>query len=160
MEKEKKKLTFRQRWFPSMEDALEMDNMGTWFGRWARSLVLGGLLAWTGYQTVGNSIDYSQGQRVGVINKVSEKGLIWNTKEGQLSLEGRTSTGDFTGAGVWDFSIERGDKNAENLYSEIKKYMEEGKRVKIVYNEKGATWPWRAGTTYLIESVEPLENSK
>ncbi|MEX2017323.1 MAG: hypothetical protein WD876_02520 [Candidatus Pacearchaeota archaeon] len=156
MEKEQKKFTFRQRWFPSLEDAIDNDNIMSCFGRWARTLFVGGFLAWTGYQTIGNNIDYSQGQRVGVINKVSEKGLIWTTKEGQLSLEGRTSTGEPTGAGTWDFSIEKGSKNAEDIYSQIKKYMEDGKRVKISYNEPFATWPWRSETNYLIQSVEPL----
>src|SRR3989338_8785829 len=139
----KEKFTFRQRWFPTEDDAEEIDNakgainsmgMLQLFGRWGRSLSLLGVLSWVGYQSVGNNIEYSEGQRVGVVNKISEKGLIWKTKEGQLSLEGRTSTGDYTGAGVWDFSIDRLAKHGENvdeLYSQIRQAMEEGQRVKI-----------------------------
>ena len=124
-------------------------------------MLLTGALIWGGYQGVGNNIEYSQGQRVGVVNKISEKGLIWKTKEGQLSLEGRTSTGDYTGAGIWDFSIDRLAKHGENvdeLYSQIRQEMENGQRVKITYKQPLATWPWRAGTTYLVQSVEPLKN--
>lgn len=179
-EEYKEKFTFRQRWFPTISEAEEIleercDRKGRdynnismfpvidFFGRWVRSILVAGLLGWSGCQTVGNNIEYSQGQRVGVVNKISEKGLIWKTKEGQLSLEGRTSTGEPTGAGIWDFSLDRQAKHGENvdsLYSLINQYMEQGDRVKITYNEPLATWPWRASTTYLVQSVEPLENPK
>ena len=173
---EEEKMTFRQKWMPGFEDAEGLrdrryDKKGKnyssmnfpfidFFGRWARTIVLAGALICGGYQGIGNNIEYSEGQRVGVVNKISEKGLIWKTKEGQLSLEGRTSTGDYTGAGVWDFSIDRLAKHGENvdeLYSQARQEMEDGQRVKITYKEPLATWPWRAGTTYLVQSVEPLE---
>jgi hypothetical protein len=170
---EKEKFTFRQKWFPTFDDADEIaqeksgDNLsigvGQLLGRWIRSLVLGVGLIYGGYQSIGNNLEYSEGQRVGVVNKISKKGLIWKTKEGQLSLEGRTSTGDYTGAGVWDFSIDKLAKHGENvdeLYSKINEYMEEGRRVKIDYKQPLAIWPWRAETRYLVQSVEPLEFQK
>ena len=172
---EEEKFTFRQKWMPGMRDAEELrdqryDQKGKdfpisfpfleFFGRWARTIVLAGTLIEGGCQAIGNNIKYSEGQRVGVVNKISEKGVIWKTKEGQLSLEGRTSTGDYAGAGVWDFSIDRLAKHGENvdeLYSQIREQMENGQRVKITYKQQFAIWPWRAGTTYLVQSVEPLE---
>ena len=173
---EKEKFTFRQKWLPTFDDAdafleerckrKDKDyKYGSFpavdsFGRWARSIVLAGALIWGIYQGIGNNIEYSKGQRVGVVNKISEKGLIWKTKEGQLSLEGRTSTGDYTGAGIWNFSIDKSAKHGENinaLNSQIKQEMENGQRVKITYRQPLATWPWRADTTYLIQSVESLE---
>lgn len=172
---EEEKFTFRQKWFPTLDDAEELtekrydkkNKFSTgdfpvidFFGRWARTLILSGALLWAGYNVIGNNIEYSKGERVGVINKVSEKGLIWKTQEGQLSLEGRTSTGDSTGAGVWDFSIDASSKNNNELYSKIKKAMENGDRVKITYNQPLATWPWRAKTNYLVEDVESLETKE
>ncbi len=135
---EKKKFTFRQRWFPTLDDTKEIVKarggsvydfavVRQLFWRWTRSLVLAGVLTYGGCQVAGNNIEYSEGQRVGVVNKISEKGLIWKTKEGQLSLEGRTSTGSYTGAGVWDFSIDRLAKHGENvddLYAQIIEQME------------------------------------
>jgi len=169
---EKEKFTLRQKWFPTFDDAEELMRargknkdvtdigLGQFVGRWARSILLAGALIYGGYQGIGNNIEYSKGERVGVVNKISEKGLIWKTKEGQLSLEGRTSTGDYTGAGVWDFSIDRLAKHGEKvdeLYSQIGQYMEDGQRVKITYKQPFATWPWRADTTYLVQSIEQLE---
>lgn len=166
----KEEFTFRQKWFPTYDDAQELKcakdvdylgyGLGQLLGRWARSLALVGILTWGGYQSIGNNVEYSEGQRVGVINKISEKGLIWKTKEGQLSLEGRTSTGDYTGAGVWDFSIDKLAKHGENvdeLYSQTKQEMENGQRVNVTYIQPLSTWPWRAETTYLVQSVEPLK---
>ena len=169
---EKEKFTFRQKWMPTPIDGEELElarggsrysamlGLSQFFGRWARTLFLSSTLIWGGYQGIGNNIEYSKGQRVGVVNKISEKGLIWKTKEGQLSLEGRTSTGDYTDAGIWDFSIDKSAKHGENvkeLYSQIRQEMENGQRVKITYKQPLATWPWRADTTYLIQNVEPLE---
>ena len=143
------KFTFRQRWFPTFDDAekLERVNTGDYdkaglvqlFGRWTRSLFVGGMLLWTGCQTIGNNLVYSEGQRVGVVNKISEKGLFWKTKEGQLSLEGRTSTGDYTGAGVWDFSIDENNFRKDALYLELSQSMEKGQRVEITYEQLLAT---------------------
>ena len=171
------KFTFRQRWFPTLANAEDLHeercrSKGKHYdpmdfpvidllGRWARTLFLAGVLIGGGCQGIGNNIKYSQGQRVGVINKVSEKGLFWKTKEGQLSLEGRTSTGEQTGAGIWNFSLDnqaRHGENTDSLYALIEQYMEEGKRVKITYTQPLTTWPWRAETTYLVQSVESLEN--
>jgi len=173
----KEKFTFRQKWFPTLDDAENLQGeryerknkdyydsfdfpVIDFLGRWARTIFLVGTLIWGGYQGIGNNIEYSKGQRVGVVNKISEKGVIWKTKEGQLSLEGRTSTGDETGAGIWDFSIDSLSKNNDELYSKIEKIMEEGKRVKITYNEPLAVWPWRAKTNYLIQNIEVLETKK
>ncbi len=168
-----KKFTFRQKWMPGFSDADGLREerchrtkkdfnsfdfpFRDFFGRWTRSLVLAGALLWTGYQAIGNNIQYSKGQRVGVVNKISEKGLFWKTKEGQLSLEGRTSTGDYTGAGVWNFSMPF-ESQKRRIYDEIEKYMEKGQRVKITYEQPLATWPWRADTTYLVRDVEALKN--
>ena len=182
---EKQKFTFRQKWFPTLGDADELERVddleltrrregrgerGEDRGervvhqllcRWARSLVLvGGVLIWGGYQGIGNNIEHSEGQKDGFVNKISEKGLIWKTKEGQLSLGRRTRTGDYTVTGVWNFSIDGSAKHGENvdeLYSQIRKEMEDGQRVMITYKKQLATWPWRAGTTYLVQSVESLE---
>ena len=49
----------------------------------------------------GNNFEYSKGTRAGVINKFSEKGIVWKTYEGQIALEGIVSTGESVGANVW-----------------------------------------------------------
>ncbi len=110
---------------------------------------------------VANSLEYSQGARIGVINKFSKKGFIWKTYEGQLALEGILSEGGQTGANVWDFSIDNSDgKNIDDLSAKIQEYMGRSQKVKVTYFEPWKTWPWRSETDYLIQSVEPVEKKE
>jgi hypothetical protein len=50
-------------------------------------LILAGLVGCP----VANSWKYSEGTRVGMVNKISQKGAIWKTHEGQMALEGIVS---------------------------------------------------------------------
>lgn len=171
---EKKKFTLRQKWFPNYDDAVEITNqkeetcdykkdysyLFQLFGRWARTLFLSGALIWGGYQGIGNNIKYSEGTRTGMINKISEKGLIWKTSEGQIALEGIVSGNNMIGANVWDFSIDRQSRHGENkkeLVKKMRKYIDSGTKVKVDYIEPLTTWPWRSETDYLIQSIETVE---
>ena len=159
------KFTFRQRWFPSLDDACDMNENhdgASFLGRWARSIIVGSTLLWAVCQGVGNNIHYSGGDRVGVINKISKKGVFWETYEGEMALEGLIG-GQSTGANLWDFSIDKQSRKGENvdsLYKVIKQYMEDGQRVKITYDQPFATWPWRSETDYLVQRVEPADRKK
>lgn len=117
-------------------------------------------IGWGACNAVGNNIEYSHGERTGMINKVSEKGLIWETYEGQLALEGIVSKDGSSGANVWDFSIDRQAEHGEDtakLVQKLREYMRTGQKVRIEYIEQLSTWPWRSETDYLIQSVEPIE---
>lgn len=163
-----KDFTFRQRWFPTFEDAetiagekdkdpANLGGLSEWIKRWVRTVALGVIAGVGGCQAIGNHVDYSEGDRVGVVNKLSEKGLIWKTTEGQLSLEGRTSTGEQTGAGTWNFSLDRTAEHGEDtqaLRAKIAQCMDGGKRTKIHYIEKLATSPHKAATDNLVQKVE------
>lgn len=169
------KFTFRQKWMPNFDDAEELRDQREYregevylsidipfvdfFGRWARTLFCAGAILWGAYQGIGNNIEYSQGIRTGMINKISEKGLFWKTYEGQMALEGIVSGNNSVGANVWDFSLDRQARHGENpkeLAEKIRQYLETGTKVKVTYVEPLATWPWRSGTDYLIQSVEPV----
>jgi hypothetical protein len=124
---------------------------------------LAGLIActllWTGWKTIANNIEYSKGARVGMINKFSEKGLIWKKYDGQLALEGIVSNSNAVGANVWDFSLDNFQAHGESKEELVKKitgYMDKGEKVKITYTQPVAVWPWRASETYLVQNVEPI----
>jgi|SRR3989344_6175576 len=176
---EEEKFTFRQKWFPTQDDAEDLlENrckragrtydrhkfpVVDLFGRWARTVAVSGffsLLTLWGGCNLANNFEYSKGDRTGMINKVSEKGLFWKTYEGQIALEGITSGSGFVGANVWDFSLDRQARHGENTQELAKKmrgYLQSGTKVKVTYVEPFATWPWRSGTDYLIQTVEPVE---
>ncbi len=107
-----------------------------------------------------NNYEYSKGTRVGVINKFSERGTFWKTWEGQLALEGIVSSGNNVGANVWDFSLDRQHRHGEDIKfigEKIQKYLESGTKVKVTYTQPWVSWPWRSGTDYLVQSVDPIE---
>lgn len=100
---------------------------------------------------------YSDGARVGVINKFSKKGVMWKTWEGELALEGITSTGTTVGMNVWQFSVDGSSSNEEELSKQLEKYRDLTKKVKIQYRQIMKPLPWRGETDYFVVSVEPVE---
>jgi len=112
-----------------------------------------------GCGAVCNNWEVSKGERTGMVNKVSRKGYFWKTYEGQMALEGISSSGGSVGANTWDFSIDNNRAHGENiddLSNKLSQYMDSGTKVKIQYIEMADTWPWRSGTGYLIQGIEPV----
>jgi len=108
-------------------------------------LVLGG------YYMTGN---FSEGTRAGVVQKLSKKGVVIKTWEGQLNLGGfnSTETGG-VGATIWDFSVR--SKN-QKVLKELEKASLSGNRVKLYYNEKFVQLFWLGDTKYFVNKVEPF----
>jgi hypothetical protein len=100
------------------------------------------------------SNNYSNGERIGTVNKLSKKGLIWDTWEGHLNI---TQTG-MTSTDSWDFSIDRDDE-PEGLVSQLDSAAEYGWKVKLTYHEV-AGWNWfgnRGATDFFITGMEVLD---
>ena len=150
--------TISQKLFPHTMDFLE-DHPFRYIGRWLRTLSLSTLLAYTGCNIACNDYTYSNGVRVGVINKFSKKGTFWKTYEGQMALEGIVSGNNIVGANVWDFSRDnqsRKREDIEKLAEQIQQYAESSTKVKIKYHEPWTTWPWRSSTNYHVQRVESV----
>ena len=104
--------------------------------------------------TFGN---YSEGDRAGTIIKLSKKGYVLKTHEGQLNLgmvyvEGSESS---VNKSLWSFSV-NGD---QALIDSMNYAMLNGKRVKLHYVEKYYTMPWVGETNYIVKSME-IENKQ
>lgn len=95
-------------------------------------------------------ITYSSGTRTGIVIKLSHKGYIFKTYEGELNLGG-ISEGDGTimPTRIWSFSV---DRNNTLIYDAITK--SEGKHVRLYYKEVMKHFFWQSETPYLIEKVE------
>lgn len=96
---------------------------------------------------------YSKGTRTGYIVKVTKKGVIWKTYEGQLNLGGvQTNEGEGGLIGnIWDFSVPRRD-----IYNQLSDY--EGKKVRLSYRQVYKNMPWQGKTSYMVTGVEPIKN--
>lgn len=98
-------------------------------------------------------ISYSSGTRTGIVIKLSQKGYIFKTYEGELNLGG-ISEGDGTimPNHIWNFSV---DRNNTPIYEAITN--SEGKHVRLYYKEVIRNFFWQCETPYLIEKVEVVK---
>ena len=94
---------------------------------------------------------YSEGYRAGTIIKMSKKGILFKTHEGQLNTGGGFgSDGDVTSS-IWHFSIAR--RNSEVL-KQIEDAVDTGQRVKLHYKEMFFKHSWIGDTKYFVYKVE------
>lgn len=107
--------------------------------------LIGLVVAGIGY-VVWRNYNYSQGTRSGVLVKISEKGWLFKTYEGQLNLAG--SGGMMTPQSMWDFSANRA------AYQQMQAL--EGKAVSLHYNQKVNAFPWQGDTDYIVDSAVPV----
>ena len=99
---------------------------------------------------------YSRGDRVGKVIKISEKGLLFKTYEGQINMEGFgavRSTNIFSQ--TFEFSVE---KSRADVIENLKQAMNEGKRVNIHYIERYWLISWRGESKYFVRDVKILDN--
>ena len=101
---------------------------------------------------VGFFYNYSTGERVGSIAKLSHKGKVIKTWEGQLITGGMAgnNNSDYR-MPYWEFSVYPGDDETRR---ELTKAMDEGYRVKLTYEEKLFHISFRGDTKYFITDVE------
>ncbi len=98
---------------------------------------------------------YSEGIRSGMIVKISKKGWLFKTYEGQLNLQtfGANKSPNLVSES-FEFSVD-GDKTS------VIKVLEEtslsGERVSLKYEERLAKFFWRGDTKYFVIEVERLK---
>ncbi|MBK9151060.1 MAG: 6-phosphogluconate dehydrogenase [Saprospiraceae bacterium] len=109
-------------------------------------LLTGAILFSAGYYFY-RTYTLSEGTRSGVLFKISKKGKVFKTYEGQLMLAGSAI---LTKASTWDFSV----KDAAT-YSQLQ--MLEGKHVRLYYKELVDAFPWQGDTDYLVYKAEEID---
>lgn len=97
---------------------------------------------------------YSNGSRTGYINKFSEKGVVFKTHEGDLTMTLGTNQKGI-GVNTWSFSVKD-----ENIAYTVEEAMESGKKVKLTYEQKMTAVPWKGDTAYFVTKVEYVGDDK
>jgi hypothetical protein len=87
-------------------------------------------------------VPYSEGVRSGELIKISKKGVVFKTWEGEISQ-------GISGAQIFKFSVLTRD---EEVIRKLKEY--QGQYVKLTYIERYATFIWLGDTKYFISKVE------
>ncbi|WP_051203687.1 hypothetical protein [Hugenholtzia roseola] len=92
----------------------------------------------------------SEGFRAGTVIKLSRKGYVFKTYEGEMNLnQGGNSLEKFV------FSVE---ENEEGTLKTLDQVAVTGERVKIYYREMILTLPWRGDTNYLVYKIETIND--
>jgi hypothetical protein len=91
---------------------------------------------------------YSEGTRSGNLIKVSTKGVVFKSFEGELNLGGVRMLEGLEG-NIWSFTILNDD-----VAESVKEF--EGRRVKVYYKERYKTMPWKGDTNYIVTEIEGL----
>lgn len=98
---------------------------------------------------------YEKGVMAGKVLRVTEKGLLFKTHEGKLSLE---SFGALKGvspvAETFDFSVE---PNQTDVIQKLSDVALSGERVNLYFIKRYMRFPWRGDTKYFVTKVERLE---
>ena len=87
-------------------------------------------------------IPYSEGVRSGELIKISHKGVLVKTWEGEISQ-------GISGAQIFSFSVEDKEKK---VIDDMQKF--QGRYVKVTYKERYGTFFWLGDTKYFITKVE------
>jgi hypothetical protein len=100
-----------------------------------------GIFYWKYYYT------YSDGFRSGMLQKLSHKGNLLKTYEGELVLSSIASTNNVALASEKFFFSVASDSVAKKMMDY------EGKKVKLHYEQKKGTLPWRGDSEYIVDEV-------
>lgn len=119
-------------------------------------LVLAAVVLWVGF-AVCSGVSYSQGSRIGTVQKFSRKGIIVKTWEGELAMEGFSRGKSGASGSVWSFSVSDSAVDpvtGQKVVEVIQKAMDQGEMVNLKYTEywfKG-----RYETAYQVTSVSVI----
>jgi hypothetical protein len=95
---------------------------------------------------------FERGVMAGKVLRISEKGFVFKTFEGKLSLE---SFGALKGvspvAETFDFSVESSD---DELIKQLNEVALSGERVNLHFKKRFMSFPWRGDTKYFVTQVE------
>ncbi|MDB5106421.1 MAG: 6-phosphogluconate dehydrogenase [Fibrobacteres bacterium] len=100
--------------------------------------------------------NYSDGYRAGTVIKLSRKGFLFKTYEGDLNLGMgiQDQNSQVSVSNIWPFSVKASDTASLRILGNA---MMSGKRAKLHYREKFVTVPWRGDTKYQVYKVEMAE---
>jgi hypothetical protein len=118
------------------------------FKRFARNffIVLVLVLAFSIYWFFYNS--YSKGERTGVLIKITYKGNVFKTNEGEMWLSCR----QMTNPEKFYFSVV-----SDSVSTLLKNLQDEC--VQLTYTQYRASLPWRGDTKYIVTGVVPIKRN-
>ena len=88
------------------------------------------------------------------MRKLSNKGFVYKTWEGELQMPGITSAADgnqmVTGGNIWLFSVKRGE---DQVIKDLQEAEASNTRVTLHYKQYLKQFEWRGETVYFVDKV-------
>lgn len=100
---------------------------------------------------------YSEGKRGGFVTKLSNRGYLFKTYEGELRMGGLYEGDGTMNSSQWVFSVSGKNKDA---ISKLEEAIKNGHRVSLTYEEKFFSLPWNGDTKYFVTDVEVLGSGR
>ena len=101
---------------------------------------------------------YSEGTRAGTVVKVSKRGVLFKTYEGQLNMESFGAIDNKKQLNeIFEFSIA---KDRDSIFNLLQDVALTGERVNLRYKEMFIGVPWRGDTKYFVTGVDRLKNQE
>ncbi len=91
---------------------------------------------------------YSNGERTGILIKITHKGNLFKTDEGEMWLSCR----QMTNPEKFYFSVTN-----DSIYVTLKNLQDEC--VQLTYTQYRASLPWRGDTKYIVTGVSPINRN-
>ena len=95
---------------------------------------------------------FSNGDRAGVVIKISQRGYVFKTWEGEMNLNDQGNTIE-----KFEFSVE---DDETKVIEDLKDAALTGERIRISYVERYRTFAWRGDTKYFITEVIRQKNNE
>ncbi|WP_353722563.1 hypothetical protein [Dyadobacter sp. 676] len=96
---------------------------------------------------------YSEGKRGGYVTRLSNRGYLFKTYEGELRMGGLFEGDGTMNSSQWVFSVSGKNKDA---ISKLEEAIKNGHRVSLTYEEKFFKLPWNGDTKFFVTDVEVL----
>jgi uncharacterized protein YwgA len=138
-----------------MENQNRLQNAKTTMIKWTKRIVLIALIGIIAIFSFSYWGTYSEGIRSGMVVKISKKGWIFKTYEGQLNLQtfGANKSPNMVSES-FEFSV---DADKQDVIKVLEEASLSGERVSLKYTERLTKFFWRGDTKYFITEVERLK---
>ncbi|GGC03147.1 hypothetical protein [Dyadobacter sediminis] len=100
---------------------------------------------------------YSEGKRGGFVTRLSNKGYLFKTYEGELRMGGLYEGEGTMNSQRWIFSVSSKNKDA---IAKLEDAIANGHRVSLTYEEKFFQLPWNGDTQFFVTNVEVLDTGR
>ncbi len=123
--------------------------------KWTKRIILIALIGIIAVFSFSYWGTYSEGIRSGMVVKISKKGWIFKTYEGQLNLQtfGANKSPNMVSES-FEFSV---DADKQDVIKVLEEASLSGERVSLKYSERLAKFFWRGDTKYFVTEVERLK---